>query len=189
MGGPIEPIGHTRPAATLYVNQAGKIDKLARNGRATLLTWVHVAGLRGHDVIVGATSSPARPERLRHRVGNDGQDLAAAPSAIPPRPPYSLTLRAGDLLADLPAGSYRRALARHQPLPGTPAGVKTAGVCAGRIRRSRELSLSPPRWSRPRGWTSALIDRCAGACRTHPASDPTGKRALTADPCATPYRE
>ncbi|WP_128423177.1 DUF3846 domain-containing protein [Frankia sp. EI5c] len=30
VGGPIEPIGFTRPAATLYVNQNGKIDRLAR---------------------------------------------------------------------------------------------------------------------------------------------------------------
>lgn len=53
VGGPIEPIGLTRPAATLYVNENGKIDGLPRNGRATLLAWVHVPELRGQDVIVG----------------------------------------------------------------------------------------------------------------------------------------
>ncbi|KPM50229.1 hypothetical protein ACG83_41500 [Frankia sp. R43] len=62
VGGPIEPIGLTRPAATLYVNQNGKPDGLPRNGRATLLTWVHVQQLRGQDVIVG-DAYLAGPER------------------------------------------------------------------------------------------------------------------------------
>ncbi len=53
VGGSIEPIDLTRPAATLYVNENGKVDGLPRNGRATLLTWVHAPQLRGKDVIAG----------------------------------------------------------------------------------------------------------------------------------------
>lgn len=62
VGGPIEPIDLTRPAATLYVNENGKIDGLPRNGRATLLAWVHAPQLRGQDVIVG-DAYLAGPER------------------------------------------------------------------------------------------------------------------------------
>jgi hypothetical protein len=53
VGGLIEPIDLTNPAATLYVNETHKIDDLPRNPRATLLTRWHAPERRAYEVISG----------------------------------------------------------------------------------------------------------------------------------------
>lgn len=53
VGGLIEHVGFSQPAASLYVNEEGKINELPMNRRATLLVWMHNPAFRYRDVIVG----------------------------------------------------------------------------------------------------------------------------------------
>lgn len=53
VGGSLEIVTFERPAATLYLNDEGKLDGLPVNQRATLLAWVHNSAFRDVDVIVG----------------------------------------------------------------------------------------------------------------------------------------
>lgn len=53
VGGPLEAVELERPAASLYLNEQGKLEELPINPRATLIVWVHNSRYRGHDTIVG----------------------------------------------------------------------------------------------------------------------------------------
>jgi hypothetical protein len=53
VGGDLEVVGFARPAASLYLNEEGKLNGLPLNPRATAMTWVHNSALRGRDLIVG----------------------------------------------------------------------------------------------------------------------------------------
>ena len=53
VGGLIEHIGFNQPAASMYVNEEGKINELPLNRRATLLVWMHNPAFRYQDIIVG----------------------------------------------------------------------------------------------------------------------------------------
>jgi len=65
VGGLIEPVTLSDPAATLYVSQEGKIHRRALNERATLLAWTHAPDLRGHDVLAGDAYLTGPPRRDR----------------------------------------------------------------------------------------------------------------------------
>ncbi|GAB3428467.1 DUF3846 domain-containing protein [Flindersiella endophytica] len=53
VGGHLEVVNLERPAASLYLNEEGKLLELPLNARATALAWVHNTTIRGRDVIVG----------------------------------------------------------------------------------------------------------------------------------------
>lgn len=53
VGGDLEIVSFENPSASLYVNEDGKRDGLALNGRATILMWAHQRALRFYDVIAG----------------------------------------------------------------------------------------------------------------------------------------
>lgn len=53
VGGLIEHIGFEQPAASMYINEEGKINELPINRRATLLLWMHNRAFRYQDVVVG----------------------------------------------------------------------------------------------------------------------------------------
>jgi hypothetical protein len=53
VGGLIQGIDLTDPAARLYCNEEGKVLELPLNRRATLLLWAHNPDFRYRDVIVG----------------------------------------------------------------------------------------------------------------------------------------
>jgi hypothetical protein len=53
VGGNIEVVRLYRPAASMYVNEEGKLEGLPMNHRATALASVHNDGFRGQDVVVG----------------------------------------------------------------------------------------------------------------------------------------
>jgi hypothetical protein len=53
VGGNIEVVRLERPAASMYLNEEGKLNGLRPNPRATALMWVHSVALRGADIIVG----------------------------------------------------------------------------------------------------------------------------------------
>lgn len=52
-GGSIERVSLENPAASLYVNEDGKLLELPLNRRATLLLWMHNPAFRYRDAIVG----------------------------------------------------------------------------------------------------------------------------------------
>jgi|GEM_PF-2989842 len=53
VGGHIQAIHLERPAATMYLNDEGKLEGLPVNHRATALASVHNSAFRGQDFIVG----------------------------------------------------------------------------------------------------------------------------------------
>lgn len=55
VGGSIEAVRLDEPAASLYLNDEGKLEQLPVNHRATALVWAHNKLYRGQDVIVGDT--------------------------------------------------------------------------------------------------------------------------------------
>lgn len=53
VGGNLEVVELSRPSASLYINEEGKLDELPLNQRATVLTWTHNSAFRGRDLILG----------------------------------------------------------------------------------------------------------------------------------------
>lgn len=53
VGGNIEPVNLDNPAASMYVNEEGKLRRLPINMRATHVEWAHNALLRNEDIIMG----------------------------------------------------------------------------------------------------------------------------------------
>lgn len=71
VGGYLEAVTLERPAATLYLNEEGKLDGLPINPRATALAWVHSSYLRNAaDVLVGPVFIVGPPDQ-------NGDDLTA----------------------------------------------------------------------------------------------------------------
>jgi Domain of unknown function (DUF3846) len=53
VGGNIEPINLDAPAASMYVNEEGKLLHLPLNMRATHVVWAHNERLRNEDIVMG----------------------------------------------------------------------------------------------------------------------------------------
>jgi uncharacterized protein DUF3846 len=68
VGGSLQILHLERPEAAIYLNEAGKLNRLRVNHRATTLAWVHNSAFRGRDVIVG----PAYVVGPTNRHGYDG---------------------------------------------------------------------------------------------------------------------
>lgn len=54
VGGNLEAVDLTDPAASVYFNEEGKLYELPINHRLTMLLWMHNKLFRGEDVIVGS---------------------------------------------------------------------------------------------------------------------------------------
>ncbi|ARP71761.1 DUF3846 domain-containing protein [Streptomyces pluripotens] len=63
VGGHLQVINLERPAATMYLNDEGKLDGLPFNPRATALLWAHNAAFRDQDVIAGDAFIVGVPDR------------------------------------------------------------------------------------------------------------------------------
>lgn len=63
VGGHLQVLNLERPAATMYLNDEGKLDGLPYNPRATALLWVHNPDLQGEDVIAGDAFIVGVPDR------------------------------------------------------------------------------------------------------------------------------
>lgn len=53
VGGNIEPVHLDAPAASMYVNEEGKLLHLRLNMRATHVVWAHNERLRNEDIVMG----------------------------------------------------------------------------------------------------------------------------------------
>jgi hypothetical protein len=53
VGGPFQALDLEAVPASFFVNDEGKLMGLEQNRRATLVWWASVAGIIGHDVLVG----------------------------------------------------------------------------------------------------------------------------------------
>lgn len=51
--GHLQLLTFEEPAASLYINEEGKLEGLPLNGRATMLLWMHNKAFRYHEIIVG----------------------------------------------------------------------------------------------------------------------------------------
>jgi hypothetical protein len=74
VGGYLEALRLTDPAATLYLNEEGKDRQLPLNPRATAVAWVHNPAFRGADVIAGDVVLAGPPDAAG--------ELTAAPDRL-----------------------------------------------------------------------------------------------------------
>jgi hypothetical protein len=63
VGGHLEVLTFDRPPASMYINEAGKLNRMRLNHRATTLMWVHSSAFRERDVIAGPAFIVGRPDR------------------------------------------------------------------------------------------------------------------------------
>jgi hypothetical protein len=63
VGGHLEVLTFDRPLASMYINEAGKLNRMRLNHRATTLMWVHNSAFRGQDVITGPAFIVGPPDR------------------------------------------------------------------------------------------------------------------------------
>lgn len=63
VGGHLQVLNLERPAATMYLNDEGKLDGLPFNPRATALLWTHNSAFRREDIIAGDAFILGVPDR------------------------------------------------------------------------------------------------------------------------------
>lgn len=77
VGDTLQVLGLGRPAASMYVDELGKRNRLATNLRATALLWVHNPAFRDQDHIVGPALvvGPPTPSGYDQSIPNELGDL------------------------------------------------------------------------------------------------------------------
>ncbi len=152
VGGPIEPIGLTHPAATLYVNENGKIHGLPFNSRATSLTWVHAPQLRGQDLIAG-DAYLAGPVRSGLDTDTPADLIAALTGTATPQGRRGPAAVAGGRPSRGPWARSTTIRSTPTPPPCSPSTIRTP---------STPVSSPPARPERPasgRGSAAAIARR------------------------------
>lgn len=130
VGGYIEAVNLAEPAATLYINEEGKLHGLGVNVRATALVWMHNPAFRNVDIICGDALLIGPPDR----AGEDTAvpDALTALLAMPGKHRVDLRFAGterwhGDTsVFDNWYTAYVRAFQLEQDLPGVEAIRVTA---------------------------------------------------------------
>jgi uncharacterized protein DUF3846 len=90
VGGNVEPIDLDAPAASMYINEEGKLLHLPVNMRATHVVWAHNELMRNEDIVMGDAF-------ILGPVDRDGWDTSVPQSYVDllfPREPFRIEVLA-----------------------------------------------------------------------------------------------
>ncbi|MGX9890027.1 DUF3846 domain-containing protein [Streptomyces sp. NPDC002276] len=79
VGGHLQVLNLERPAATMHLNNEGRLDGLPFNPRATALLWAHKLDLRNEDIIAGNALILGVPDRHATTPRHHGSNRAGRP--------------------------------------------------------------------------------------------------------------